>query len=168
MQGSWKQEKLAGRHNKQTQYMQTLSKAARCTCASTVSLPYLNHDAVLNHVVKQVRVKWQTNFFSSGPTGGCGFCCDHDSPLVLCVPDLHHMQQHETHVICPVPWNLQLLCISSKHEALVICPVSGTLQLLCMSSMCSLLTTKASGRKRTPPHIKAGLLHGIQALCAPV
>jgi len=161
--------------------MQTFSKAARCTRASTASLSYLNHNAVLNHVVKQVRVKWQTDFFGSGPTGGCGFCCDHDSPLVLCVPDLHHMQQHETLVICPVPrklqllcisskhealviypvsGSLQLLCISSKHEALVICPVSGTLQLLCMSSMCSLLTTKVSGRKRTPRRIRGGLLHG--------
>ena len=140
--------------------MQTFSKAARCTRASTASLSYLNHNAVLNHVVKQVRVKWQTDFLGSGPTGGCGFCCDHDSPLVLCVPDLHHMQQHETLVICPVPRKLQLLCISSKHEALVICPVSGTLQLLCMSSTCSLLTTKVSGRKQTPRRIRGGLLHG--------
>lgn len=60
------------------------------------SLPYLNHNAVLNHVVKQVRVKWQTDFLGSGTTGGCGFCCDHDSPLVLCIPDLHHMQQHNS------------------------------------------------------------------------
>jgi len=82
--------------------MHTFSKTARRTLASTASLSYLNHDAVLNHVVKQVRVKWQTDFLGSDTTGGCGFCCDHDSPLVLCVPDLHHMQQHEALVMSPV------------------------------------------------------------------
>ena len=87
------EQQLAGAATKaDTVHADIQQKCQMHSCFNGLST-YLNHNAVLNHVVKQVRVKWQTNFLSSGPTGGCGFCCDHDSPLVLCVPDLNRMQQ---------------------------------------------------------------------------